>query len=226
MLSVRGLSKSFSQQLVLKNISFDIAPSKIAVLLGKSGVGKSTLLRCIAGLEIFDQGELLIDQQTIKNEQDFKALRGKIGFVFQNFNLFPHMTVLENITAAPIYNFNKPKEEAVKQALELLHLVELHDKANAYPYELSGGQQQRVAIARACALNPKVLCLDEPTSALDYETTQKIMSILNHLKAKGITLLIITHDLNFAKQVGDVFIELADQNVNILKDVNDPLKPN
>ena len=170
MLKVVDLKKSFNNLEVLKGISFEIEKGEIGVVLGKSGAGKTTLIRCINGLESFDSGSIIVDDTEIKNSADFSKLRGQIGMVFQNFNLFPHLTILENITEAPIRVFKKSRSEAEKIALELLDMVDLSDKKDMYPYQLSGGQQQRVAIARSCALNPKVLCFDEPTSALDQDT--------------------------------------------------------
>lgn len=206
MLKVKNLNKSFSKTKVLNNISFELKEGEVGVLLGKSGAGKTTILRCINGLESFDSGEIIIDNEVIRSSKDLNKIRKNIGMVFQNFNLFPHMSVLENIIEAPIKVLKIPKEEAIKNAIELLDLVDMKDKINCYPYELSGGQKQRVAIARSCALTPKVLCFDEPTSALDLETIDKVISIIKKLKTKNMTILIITHDVDFANKISDKII--------------------
>ncbi|QJA08476.1 amino acid ABC transporter ATP-binding protein [Romboutsia sp. CE17] len=208
MLVIKKLNKSFKNNHVLKNISFNLEKGEIGVILGKSGAGKTTLIRCLNGLEQFDSGEIVIDNEVLNNSNDIQSKKGRIGMVFQNFNLFPHMTVLQNIIEAPISIFKIPNDEAIKKANELLTLVDLDNKGNFYPFQLSGGQQQRVAIARACALMPKVLCFDEPTSALDKETTQNIIKIMKKLKNQGMTILIITHDIDFAKEVVDKVINI------------------
>ena len=209
MLKIKNLNKSFKKNRVLKDISFELEEGQIGVLLGKSGAGKTTILRCINGLEEFDSGEIIIDNEVIKNKRDMAKIRGKIGMVFQNFNLFPHMTVLENIIESPVNVFKVPRKEAEERARELLRLVDLEDKLNSYPFELSGGQQQRVAIARSC---------DEPTSALDIDTIQRVVNIMNRLKDKGMTILIITHDVVFSNNVADKIISIKDgivENVQI-----------
>lgn len=208
MLKVRRLNKSFGDTKVLKDISFEIESGEVCVLLGKSGAGKTTILRCINGLEEFDNGEIIVDNCIIKDKNHIVKYRDKIGMVFQNFNLFPHMSVLENIIAAPVNVLKISREEAIKKAKEILKIVDLEDKIDAYPFELSGGQQQRVAIARACALTPKVLCFDEPTSALDVESIEKVSSIIRDLKSKGMAILIITHDIGFANTISDEIINI------------------
>lgn len=208
MLEVKKLNKSFGENKVLNDISFELKSGEIGVLLGKSGTGKTTILRCINGLEEFDSGEIIVDDISIKNIKDINKIRNKTGMVFQNFNLFPHMSVLENIIQAPISVAKISKQEAVNTAKKLLNLVDLEEKINAYPFELSGGQKQRVAIARACALTPKVLCFDEPTSALDKESIKKVINIINELKNKKIAILIITHDIVFANEIGDKIINI------------------
>ncbi len=210
MLTVKNLNKSFGDNKVLNNINFNIEKGEICVLLGKSGAGKTTILRCINGLEDFDSGEIIIDECVMSNKNHISKNRDKIGMVFQNFNLFPHMSVLENIIAAPINVLKKTKEEAIKEAKEILKMVDLEDKINSYPYELSGGQCQRVAIARACALTPKVLCFDEPTSALDVDSINKVSSIIRDLKNKGMAIIIITHDISFANNISDKIIKISD----------------
>ncbi|MDU5349832.1 MAG: amino acid ABC transporter ATP-binding protein [Peptostreptococcus sp.] len=210
MLKVVDLKKSFNNLEVLKGISFEIEKGEIGVVLGKSGAGKTTLIRCINGLESFDSGSIIVDDTEIKNSADFSKLRGQIGMVFQNFNLFPHLTILENITEAPIRVFKKSRSEAEKIALELLDMVDLSDKKDMYPYQLSGGQQQRVAIARSCALNPKVLCFDEPTSALDQENIGNVKTIIDKFKNLGMAILIITHDIQFTDTVADKIIYIEE----------------
>lgn len=209
MLKVVNLKKSFNKQEVLKNISFEINEGEIGVVLGKSGAGKTTLMRCINGLESFDSGEIIVDDIKISDSSEIKKLRGKIGMVFQNFNLFPHLSVLENIIEAPVNVFKRDKEETIALAMELLEMVGLEDKKDYYPCQLSGGQQQRVAIARSCALMPKVLCFDEPTSALDKENIDKVIEIIENCKKKNMAILIITHDNIFSEKIADktIYIE-------------------
>lgn len=209
MLKVKNLNKSFGENKVLNNINFEVNTGEVCVILGKSGAGKTTILRCINGLETFDDGEIIVDDCTMKDKSHISKNRDKIGMVFQNFNLFPHMSVLENIISAPINVLKKPKEDAIKQAKDILKMVDLEDKVDAYPYELSGGQCQRVAIARACALTPKVLCFDEPTSALDVDSIEKVLKIIRNLKAKGMAILIITHDIGFANDINDKIIKIG-----------------
>ncbi len=209
MLKVKNLNKSFGENKVLNNINFEVKSGEVCVLLGKSGAGKTTILRCINGLETFDDGEIIVDDCTMKDKSHISKNRDKIGMVFQNFNLFPHMSVLENIISAPINVLKKSKEDAIKQAKEILKMVDLEDKVDAYPYELSGGQCQRVAIARACALTPKVLCFDEPTSALDVDSIEKVSQIIRNLKSKGMAILIITHDIGFANNISDKIIKIG-----------------
>lgn len=209
MLKVKNLNKSFGENKVLNNINFEVKSGEVCVLLGKSGAGKTTILRCINGLETFDDGEIIVDDCTMKDRSHISKNRDKIGMVFQNFNLFPHMSVLENIISAPINVLKKSKEDAIKQAKEILKMVDLEDKVDAYPYELSGGQCQRVAIARACALTPKVLCFDEPTSALDVDSIEKVSQIIRNLKSKGMAILIITHDIGFANNISDKIIKIG-----------------
>ena len=210
MLKVIDLKKKFGQVEVLKGISFEINNGEIGVVLGRSGAGKTTLIRCINGLESFDSGKIVLDDIEIKSSSDMKEVRGQIGMVFQNFNLFPHLSVIENIIESPVRVFGKNKDEAIKEALELLEMVDLLDKKDHYPYQLSGGQQQRVAIARSCALKPKVLCCDEPTSALDKENIQKVEDIIGRCKERGMAILIITHDTVFAEEIADKTLNISD----------------
>ncbi|MGG2024893.1 amino acid ABC transporter ATP-binding protein [Gottfriedia sp. S16(2024)] len=201
MLKVNNLTKQFNKQTVLNEVSFKVNKGEIVTLLGQSGAGKTTILRCINGLESFDGGSIEIDGQMIKSKKDLLKVRKNVGLVFQNYNLFPHKTVIENIIEAPILVLSMNKEEATKRAMDLLEQVGLSDKANSLPDELSGGQQQRVAIARACALQPKILCFDEPTSALDPELTNGIAEIMKKLAKDGMSILVITHDMEFASNV-------------------------
>lgn len=210
MLRIVDLKKKFGQVDVLKGISFQIDDGEIGVVLGKSGAGKTTLIRCINGLESFDSGKIILDEVEIMSINDMKEIRGQIGMVFQNFNLFPHLTVLENIIESPVRVFGRNKDEVVKEALDLLEMVDLLDKKDYYPYQLSGGQQQRVAIARSCALKPKVLCFDEPTSALDKENIQKVEEIIRNCKRMGMTILIITHDTVFAQEIADKTLNISE----------------
>lgn len=210
MLRIVDLKKKFGQVDVLKGISFQIDDGEIGVVLGKSGAGKTTLIRCINGLESFDSGKIILDDVEIVSINDMKEIRGQIGMVFQNFNLFPHLTVLENIIESPVRVFGRNKDEVVKEALDLLEMVDLLDKKDHYPHQLSGGQQQRVAIARSCALKPKVLCFDEPTSALDKENIQKVEEIIRNCKRMGMTILIITHDTVFAREIADKTLNISE----------------
>ena len=210
MLKIVNLKKKFGQVEVLKGISFQIDDGEIGVVLGKSGAGKTTLIRCINGLESFDSGKIVLDDVEIKSINDMKEIRGQIGMVFQNFNLFPHLSVLENIIESPVRVFGRNKDEAVKEALDLLEMVDLLDKKDHYPHQLSGGQQQRVAIARSCALKPKVLCFDEPTSALDKDNIQKVEDIIRDCKKMGMAILIITHDMVFAEEIADKTLNISE----------------
>lgn len=198
LLEMRNIKKSFDGLEVLKDISLTVEEGEVLGIIGPSGSGKSTLLRCATGLEKPDGGE-------IHHE-------GAVGLVFQNFNLFPHFSVMKNITDAPIKVQKRNKEEVFKEARELLRKVGLEDKENAYPFQLSGGQQQRVSIARALALNPKVLFFDEPTSALDPELTGEILKVIKDLAAEHMTMVIVTHEMNFARNVADHII-FMDQGV-------------
>lgn len=220
MIEVINLKKKFKDTEVLKDISFDIKDGEIAVVVGKSGAGKTTLMRCINGLEDFDSGELVLNGESIKNNNDMKKVRGKIGMVFQNFNLFPHMTVIENIIEAPVNVFGENKEEALKKANDLLKMVDLADKGDNYPFQLSGGQQQRVAIARACALKPDVICFDEPTSALDPESIQNVIDVIKKLKENGMAIIIVTHDIGFCDVIADKIIRLESGIIKEVKNNN------
>lgn len=209
MLKVINLRKSFEKNEILKGINLEVKSGEIAVIVGPSGGGKTTLLRCINGLEFCDEGTIEIDKEylcengTYKKKEDFNKIRKEIGLVFQNFNLFPHMNVLENLIEAPKRVLKKSNEEAINNAKEILKFLGLSDKIKNYPYELSGGQKQRVAIGRALALNPKLMCFDEPTSALDPGLTEEVANLIRSLAKDGMSMLIITHDMDFAKKVAD-----------------------
>ena len=210
LLELHGIRKSFGSNLVLDDISLSFPQGSATVIIGASGSGKSTLMRCINLLEELSDGQILLDGDDIsKYGINLDNVRGRIGSVFQAFNLFPHLTVLENITLAPRLVLKKSKEEANIQALALLKRFGLADKADAFPNLLSGGQQQRVAILRAIATEPKVLLLDEVTSALDPVLIAEVLSLISELKADGITMIISTHEMGFAKRIADRVIFLS-----------------
>ena len=200
MLEVKKLSKKYGQRQILKDISFTLNDGDIMTIVGQSGAGKTTLLRIIAGLETKDSGQILVDGQNIT--------QGQIGVVFQDFNLFPNLNVLENITLAPHLVLKESEEAAKKQALALLAQLKLTGHETQYPYQLSGGQKQRVAIARSLAMKPKILCYDEPTSALDPNLREEVEKMILELKKTGLTQLIITHDLVFAEKVADQVLRI------------------
>lgn len=202
MIKVRDLHKSFKKNEVLKGIDLDIAENEVVVIIGPSGSGKSTLLRCLNKLEDIDSGEIIIDGKNLEDkETDINLVREHIGMVFQQFNLFPHKSVLENITLAPMQLKGLSQKEADERALELLDMVGLKEKADAYPNNLSGGQKQRVAIARALAMQPDIMLFDEPTSALDPEMVREVLDVMKDLVGK-MTLVIVTHEMKFAQEVG------------------------
>ena len=215
MLEVQKLQKSFGDLPVLRDISFVVGQGEVIAVIGPSGSGKSTLLRCLTQLEHADGGSIAVcgdEMLTEKGYKDAKVLRTirlKTGLVFQNFNLFPHMTVLRNITEAPVCVLKQDKAAAEQKAMELLRKMGLEAKAKSYPCELSGGQQQRVSIARALALSPEILFFDEPTSALDPELTGEILKVIKELAAEGMTMVIVTHGMSFARDVADrvIFME-------------------
>jgi polar amino acid transport system ATP-binding protein len=214
MIEIHNLSKSFGHLEVLKNINLSVAEKEVVVLIGASGSGKSTLLRCLNFLETANSGEIVIDSEKIDpSKTNLNKVREKVGMVFQHFNLFPHKTVIENIIEAPIYVRKKSKDEAVAKAVELLKKVDLADKANYFPEQLSGGQKQRVAIARALAMEPKVMLFDEPTSALDPELVGEVLQVMKDLAGEGMTMVIVTHEMGFAKEVADRVIMLADGDI-------------
>ena len=204
MINVENLSKNFGNLKVLKNISTTINKGEIISIIGPSGSGKSTFLRCINKLEEPTEGHIYIDGMDLMDKKtDINKIRERVGMVFQHFNLFPNMTVLENLTLSPIMVKKESKEEAEKYALYLLEKVGLSDKANSYPTQLSGGQKQRIAIARALAMKPEVILFDEPTSALDPEMIKEVLDVMRDLAKEGMTMLIVTHEMGFARNVGN-----------------------
>ncbi len=203
MIEIKGLRKAFGADEVLKGIDLSIDEKEVVVIIGPSGSGKSTLLRCMNHLEEPTGGEVVVDGITLSSEANINKVREEVGMVFQRFNLFPHMTVLENIMLAPMTVKHVARSEAEKTARELLMRVGLAEKADAYPDNLSGGQQQRVAIARALAMRPKVMLFDEPTSALDPEMVGEVLDVMRALANEGMTMVIVTHEMGFAREVGD-----------------------
>lgn len=211
MIKVDDIKKNFNGFHALKGVSLTVKKGEIVSLIGPSGSGKSTLLRCIHGLEVPDEGSIYLDGQLMdpSNSAQYRQQRNRMGFVFQHFNLFKNMTVLENCNLAQINVLNKSVQEATKTSLEYLEKVGLVDKKNAYPSKLSGGQKQRVAIARALCMNPEVMLFDEPTSALDPEMIKEVLDVMVDLKNQGMTMIVVTHEMDFARKVGTrvVFLE-------------------
>ena len=213
-LEVKNIKKGFGSTDVLKDVSFSLEKGQVLAIIGSSGSGKTTLLRCLNFLETPDEGEIWVDGKLLNGgnltDEQIRQNRLHFGLVFQNFNLFPQYTVLENITLAPQLLKKSAPAEIREKALKLLDQVGLLQKQDAYPYQLSGGQQQRVAIARALALSPQVLCFDEPTSALDPELTGEVLRVIRGLKDNDNTMIVVTHEMDFARSVADVVIYMAD----------------
>lgn len=205
MIEIKKLYKSYGDNEVLKGIDQTVSEAEVLCIVGPSGSGKSTMLRCINLLEVPKSGEVYIDGELVTS-QNINEIRTKMGMVFQNFNLFPHMTVLENVTCAPINVKGVSKADAEAKAMELLTRVGLDNKANAYPRSLSGGQQQRVAIARALAMDPEIMLFDEPTSALDPEMVGEVLDVMKDLAKEGLAMIVVTHEMGFAKEVADKVI--------------------
>ncbi len=218
MIVIKDLHKNYGSNQILRGIDLRVKKSEVVVVIGPSGSGKSTLLRCVNYLEVPSSGTISINGETITRATNINKIRAEVGMVFQHFNLFPHMTVLDNITVAPISVRKKSREEAEKKAMELLVRVGLGDKAKAYPSQLSGGQQQRVAIARALAMEPQVMLFDEPTSALDPEMVNEVLDVMKDLAQSGMTMMCVTHEMGFARQVADRVL-FVDQG-KILEDTN------
>ncbi|MER8545425.1 amino acid ABC transporter ATP-binding protein [Mesorhizobium sp. M0684] len=220
----RDVHKAFGPLEVLKGIDLDVAPGEVVVILGPSGSGKSTFLRCINHLEAIDQGSIEVDGEQIGyrlhdgrldklSDRAIAAQRRKIGMVFQQFNLYPHMTTLQNVIEAPVGVHRENRKEAIGYARELLTRVGLADKIDAYPRQLSGGQQQRVAIARALAIRPKLMLFDEPTSALDPELVGEVLATMRDLARQGLTMIVVTHEIGFAREAADRVVFMDDGNV-------------
>lgn len=203
MIEIKNLHKSFGHVEVLKGVDVSIEEKEVVVIIGPSGSGKSTLLRCMNYLEEPTSGDITVDNMKLDKHADINKIRKNIGMVFQRFNLFPHMTVLENIVLAPTKVLKISRDEAISTAMDLLQRVGLKEKANSYPSQLSGGQQQRVAIARALAMKPKVMLFDEPTSALDPEMVTEVLDVMKSLANQGMTMVVVTHEMGFAREVGD-----------------------
>lgn len=214
MLKIRNVKKKFGDNEVLKGVDLNIESGEILVVVGHSGGGKTTLLRCVNALEHCDSGDIEINGKTLCKDgkyidkKSIRELRKDIGLVFQNFNLFPHMSVMENLIEAPQRVLGISKKDAIKKAEETLGFLGLSSKKDNYPYELSGGQKQRVAIGRALMLEPKLMCFDEPTSALDPGLTNEVASLIKSLSGKGMSMMIITHDMEFAKNVSDRIVSM------------------
>ena len=221
MIRVENVSKQFNKTRALKNVSLEVNKGDIISLIGPSGSGKSTLLRCIHGLEHVDSGKIYMDDEWMNpdDEKKFRAQRNRMGFVFQHFNLFPNMSVLQNCKLAQVEVLNKTDKEAEKTALEYLDKVGLLEKKDAYPNNLSGGQKQRVAIARALCMNPDIMLFDEPTSALDPEMIKEVLEVMKDLGKQGMTMVVVTHEMSFARKVGTrvVFLdqgEIVEENTS------------
>lgn len=206
---IRGLVKRFGTNEILRGIDLEVQKGEVLVIIGPSGSGKSTLIRCVSGLEGFDAGNITVSGQPRPKVPADRLTTPRVGMVFQSFNLFPHMNVLENLILAPVRVYGKPREEAEAKAIELLARVGIAEKATAYPPQLSGGQQQRVAIARALAIEPELLLFDEPTSALDPEMVGEVLSVMRDLAQAGMTMMVVTHEMQFAREVADrvIFID-------------------
>ena len=203
-IAIRGMHKWYGDFHVLKDINLDVTRGEKIVVCGPSGSGKSTVIRCINRLEEHQQGDIIVDGTELTNDlKNIEAVRREVGMVFQHFNLFPHLTVLENCTLAPIWVRKTPKAEAIETAMQYLERVKIPEQANKYPGQLSGGQQQRVAIARSLCMKPRIMLFDEPTSALDPEMIKEVLDVMIELASEGITMLCVTHEMGFAKTVAD-----------------------
>lgn len=202
LINVDHISKSFQNTEVLKDVTLNVKPKEVAVIIGPSGSGKSTLLRCINGLEMPTKGTITFDNIPLDSEENLNKVRVEVGMVFQRFNLFPHMSVINNIMLAPMKIRKMSRDEAYERGIALLDKVGLKDKATSMPSQLSGGQQQRVAIARALAMKPKALLFDEPTSALDPEMVHDVLDIMKEVALEGMTMVVVTHEMGFAREVG------------------------
>ena len=205
-IKIENIKKYFNEILVLNDVSLEIQRSNVVVICGPSGCGKSTLLKCLNGLEDLDSGDIIINDKSILDKKNLRAIRLELGMVFQQFNLFPHKTVLENIILSPIINLGINKDEAIVIGRKLLERVGILQKENEFPSSLSGGQQQRVAIARGLAMQPKIMMFDEPTSALDPEMIKEVLDVMIELAHDGMTMIVVTHEMGFAKEVADKIV--------------------
>lgn len=218
-IEIKKLNKWYGQFHVLKDIDLSVKKGERIVVCGPSGSGKSTLIRCINRLEVHQEGKIIVNNIELSDDvKNIEEIRREVGMVFQHFNLFPHLTILENCTLAPIYVRNMPKGEAIQTAMEFLERVKIPEQADKFPGQLSGGQQQRVAIARSLCMNPKIMLFDEPTSALDPEMISEVLDVMTDLAETGMTMICVTHEMGFAKQVADrvVFMdggEIVEENV-------------
>ena len=219
--TVEKVNKYFSKILVLNDVSLKIQRSNVVVICGPSGCGKSTLLRCINGLESLNSGDIIINDKSILNKNNLRAIRLELGMVFQQFNLFPHKTVLENIILSPIINLGINKDEAIVNGRKLLERVGILQKENDFPSSLSGGQQQRVAIARGLAMQPKIMMFDEPTSALDPEMIKEVLDVMIELAHDGMTMIVVTHEMGFAKEVADKIVMMDEGSIIEESEPND-----
>jgi ABC-type polar amino acid transport system ATPase subunit len=221
MIRLEHVNKSFGNARVLRDVSIDVGAGEVVCVIGPSGAGKSTMLRCINHLERIDSGTIYVDGEpvyryirdgklVVDSDRRIEQVRSRVGMVFQSFNLFPHFTVLKNVMVSPIHVLGEPAEEVRKRALELLYKVGLSDKIDAYPHELSGGQQQRVAIARALAMRPKAMLFDEVTSALDPELVAEVLRVMRGLAKEGMTMIVVTHEMGFARDVADRVVFMAE----------------
>ena len=221
MIRLEHVNKSFGNARVLRDVSLDVGAGEVVCVIGPSGAGKSTMLRCINHLERIDSGTIYVDGEpvyryirdgklVVDSDRRIEQVRSRVGMVFQSFNLFPHFTVLKNVMVSPIHVLGEPAEEVRKRALELLYKVGLSDKIDAYPHELSGGQQQRVAIARALAMRPKAMLFDEVTSALDPELVAEVLRVMRGLAKEGMTMIVVTHEMGFARDVADRVVFMAE----------------
>ncbi len=209
-IKVEKINKYFNENLVLNDVSLKIKKSNVVVICGPSGCGKSTLLRCLNGLENLNSGNIIINNKSILEKNNLRVIRLELGMVFQQFNLFPHKTVLENIILSPIINLGIDKDEAAELGKKLLKRVDILEKENEYPSSLSGGQQQRVAIARGLAMQPKIMMFDEPTSSLDPEMIKEVLDVMIELANDGMTMIVVTHEMGFAKEVADKIVMMEE----------------
>ncbi len=209
-IKIEKINKYFNENLVLNDVSLKIKKSNVVVICGPSGCGKSTLLRCLNGLENLSSGNIIINNKSILEKKNLRVIRLELGMVFQQFNLFPHKTVLENIILSPIINLGIDKDEAAELGKKLLKRVDILEKENEYPSSLSGGQQQRVAIARGLAMQPKIMMFDEPTSSLDPEMIKEVLDVMIELANDGMTMIVVTHEMGFAKEVADKIVMMEE----------------